>query len=64
MNSASYFPNSRHPARAAALALSLTVGMLLSVNGLATSATAEVATAAHAASNAQAMSQTLRVPQS
>ena len=57
------FSNTRQQASAAALALSLTLGMLLSVNLLATQPAAVAHMAAASASGAQAAQQTTRAPQ-
>ena len=57
------FSNTRQQASAAALALSATLVMLLSVNLLATQPATEAQMAATAASSAQAAQQTPRLPQ-
>ncbi len=57
------FSNTRQRTGAAAVALSLTLGMLFSVNLLATQPAADAHMAATAASNAQVVSRTPRAPQ-
>ena len=57
------FMNTRQQAGAAALALSLTLSMLFSINLLATQPAVEAQLAAAAASNAQVVSRTPRHPQ-
>lgn len=57
------FSNTRQRTGAAALALSLTLGMLFSVNLLATQPAADAHMAATAASGAQVVSRTPRAPQ-
>lgn len=62
MNRTSTFSNTRQQATAATLALSLTLGMLLSINILATQPADEAQMAATAASGAQAAQQIERAP--
>ena len=57
------FSNTRQQASAAVMALSLTLGMLFSVNQLATSPANDLPMAANSASNAKMVSHTARTPQ-
>jgi hypothetical protein len=57
------FTNTRQQAGAAALALCLTLGMLLSVNQLATQPASDTQMASSAASNPQVVSRAARAPQ-
>lgn len=63
MNTTQTFTTRRQQATSAALALSITLGMLLSINLLATQPAAESQMAASAATNAQTVSIKLRSPQ-
>ena len=58
MNTTQAFTTPRQQATSAALALSITLGMLLSINLLATQPAAELQLAASAGSNGQAVSHT------
>jgi hypothetical protein len=63
MNTTQTFTTRRQQATSAALALSITLGMLLSINLLATQPVAESHLAANAATNAQTVSRTVHSPQ-
>jgi hypothetical protein len=62
-NTAKPFSNTRQQAGAAALAVCLTVGMLFSVNLLATQTSGDAQMASGAASNPQVVSRAARAPQ-
>ena len=62
-NTTKSFSNTRQQAGAAALALCLTLGMLFSVNQLATRPAADAQMASSAASNPQMVSRAARAPQ-
>ena len=62
-NTTKPFSNTRQQAGAAALALCLTLGMLFSVNLLATQPASDAQMASSAASNPQVVSRAARAPQ-
>ena len=64
MNTSQTFTTRRQQATSAALALSITLGMLFSINLLATQPAADAQMAAHAAANAKLACATGRVQQS
>ncbi len=63
MNTTQTFTTRRQQATSAALALSITLGMLLSINLLATQPAADSHMAASGATNAQTVSRTVHSPQ-